>query len=154
MDKRKQLRIINDLLDQCGDCPFKLVGGSPDKVHGHCELYHRIRAEGKKLGAGQRVYKPKVKLDLTVPEYWKLHNSGTTDEDIAFAKEVSPQQLSNWKNNHGVRTKRTRQVVNLSVDEYKRMRKQGMTVRKIRRDAGATQSVFRRWRQENGLLGD
>jgi hypothetical protein len=154
MDKRKQLRIINDLLDQCGDCPKRLIAGKPDKICGHCALYHKIRAEGKKLGADGPRYKTRVKIDLTVPEYWKLHNDGITDEAIAFAKDVSPQQVASWKKRHSISSKRVRQTVNLTVDEYKRMRKQGMTVRQIRNKVGSTQVVFDRWRKENELVGD
>jgi hypothetical protein len=110
MDKRKQRRIINDLLDQCGDCPKRLIAGKPDTICGHCTLYHKIRAEGKKLGADGPRYKTRVKINLTVPEYWKLHNDGITDEAIAFAKDVSPQQVASWKKRHGISSKRVRRT--------------------------------------------
>jgi hypothetical protein len=155
VDKHKQLQKINDLLDQCGDCPKRLIAGKPDKICGHCDLYKKIRAEGKKLDRERpAAHRPRTIIELTIPEYLGLHSNGESDEDIAFLKGVSPQQIASWKSNHGVKTKRIRQTVNLTVDEYKRMRKQGMTVRQIRNKIKSTQVVFDRWRKENGLVGD
>lgn len=160
MDKRKQLRIINDLLDRCGDCPLRYADnyGNPDNVHGHCPLYHQIRAEGKKLVAAETVeivekrsYKQRNTIDLTIAEYEKLHRQGLIDDEIAVLKNVSYGTLGNWKRKHDVHSSRVKKSVNLTVDEFNKLRSEGKSVKEIRTAVGAAESTFRRWRSENGL---
>jgi transposase len=158
MDKRKQLRIINDLLDQCGDCPLRYADnyGNPDNVHGHCPLYHQIRAEGDRLIAAETVekkpYKPRTTLEMTIAEYQKLHRQGLIDDEIAVLKNVSYATLGNWKRKYNIHSQRLKKPVNLTVEEFNKLRAEGKSVKQIRKEVGATESTFRRWRIENGLL--
>jgi hypothetical protein len=108
--------------------------------------------EGKKLWTQEPVHKPRKTIDLTVPEYWKLHNNGLPDEEIAFEKGISQSLIHTWKARNGIRTTRVQRSISLTVSEYKKLRADGWTVLAIRKKVGATESVFTRWRTENGLV--
>lgn len=149
-DDKRALRIhIQDLLDKCEGCEFKSVLSAPDLVHGHCPLYKEIRAAGDKLGQMQRA--AYGKLEITVPEYWKWHNEGMTDEDIAGLKHVTQGTLGKWKNKVGVKTDRVYQPKEISTEDYNRLISEGKNLVAISKELGINAKQLYAWRKRHGI---
>lgn len=147
-DDKRALRIhIQDLLDKCNGCEFNGVLSAPDLVHGHCPLYKEIREAGDKLAKMQRA--EYGKLEITVPEYWKLHHEGLTDEDIAGLKHVNQSTIGHWKKKNGVRPEKQKPFP-LTVEEYKRLSKE-MNDKQLTKKLGLNHSTFVSWKKRNDL---
>ncbi|MCO7175541.1 hypothetical protein ACFP7A_00890 [Sporolactobacillus kofuensis] len=154
MDKHKQIQIINKLLDQCGDCPLRYrQDGHPDKVHGHCALYHEMRKVGKPLWAEKHRDKY-VKLVISSDEYMELRNIGFNDEEIAFEKGVSTSTIRRWKQKNGIRVGRSKYKSKIDKIDYEELVKEGLRPSQIQKRLGVSRGQLELFRHANGYKLD
>lgn len=157
MNKRKQLQKINDLLDQCGDCPKRLIAGKPDTICGHCTLYHKIRVEGKKLWPREEVNAVGRKaFDMPEAEYFALREKGFNDEEIAFEKEVSSAAIKTWKKRKDIHITRQRPKPQKSINPkvYEQLANRGLKTSQMAEQLGVSISKLKQFRQSHGYSGE
>lgn len=153
MDKRKQLQIVNDLLDQCGDCPKRRMVGTPDRVCGGCDLYHKIREAGQPLwGDEVRRGRPSknFRFELDKGEYFRMRDDDLSDEDIAYELDVSARTIWQWKKRNGIHTKPKSRKMKLDKVSYEQLVSEGITITEICKILKVSRSTLLKWRKQNG----